>query len=224
MSKPLKYKLRIDILMTVFLLLLMSYGLFGEEYHEWIGVGMFLLFVLHHILNRKWISNIGKGKYTAFRILQTILVIAILLTMLGAMVSGILLSRYVFSFIHIHGIAIVARNIHMFCTYWSFILMSLHLGLHWSIMLGIVRKKIDNLTPIYIWSIRVIGLVIAIYGGFAFIKRGIADYMFLQVHFAFFDYQESLFVFLIDYLAVMGCFVFWGYYVGKGLRRLNKNK
>lgn len=39
--------------MTVALLLLMAYGLVGEAAHEWIGMGMFALFVAHHILNRR---------------------------------------------------------------------------------------------------------------------------------------------------------------------------
>lgn len=117
MSKKMRYKMIIDILMTVSLLLLMSYGLFGETYHEWTGVGMFLLFVLHHVLNRKWTGNLRKGKYTSFRILQTVIVIVVLFTMLGSMISGILLSRYVFTFIDVRGVAMLARNVHMDCTY-----------------------------------------------------------------------------------------------------------
>lgn len=61
MSKTMQYKIIIDVFMTAALLLLMSYGVFGEAYHEWIGAGMFLLFVVHHVLNRKWTGNFWKG-------------------------------------------------------------------------------------------------------------------------------------------------------------------
>lgn len=44
-------KLITDIAMTASLLLLMTYGLIGEAAHEWIGVAIFVLFILHHILN-----------------------------------------------------------------------------------------------------------------------------------------------------------------------------
>lgn len=37
--------------MTLCLMLLMSYSLIGEQAHEWIGMGMFVLFILHHWLN-----------------------------------------------------------------------------------------------------------------------------------------------------------------------------
>lgn len=35
----------VDILMTVVLLLLIGYSLVGEMIHEWLGIGMFVLFV-----------------------------------------------------------------------------------------------------------------------------------------------------------------------------------
>lgn len=103
MKPTMKCKLAVDAAMTVALLLLMAYGLVGEAAHEWLGMGMFALFLTHHVLNRKWLLAIGKGKYTPLRIIQTALVGVILLCMLGSMVSGILLSRYVFTFLPKHG-------------------------------------------------------------------------------------------------------------------------
>lgn len=89
MKPKIKLKICIDILMTAALLFLMPYELVGRAAHEWIGTEIFLLFILHHILNRKWTAHMFKGKYTKFRILQTILVAAIFISMIGSMVSGI---------------------------------------------------------------------------------------------------------------------------------------
>ena len=44
-------KIVVDIGLTVMLLLLMTYELIGEAAHEWLGIGMFALFIIHHILN-----------------------------------------------------------------------------------------------------------------------------------------------------------------------------
>ena len=63
-----KIKLAVDAAMTVALLLLMAYGLVGEAAHEWIGMGMFALFVAHHVLNRRWIQAVPRGRYTPLRI------------------------------------------------------------------------------------------------------------------------------------------------------------
>lgn len=85
-------KICVDVAMTIALLLLMAYELVGHEAHEWLGIGMFVLFVTHHILNRKWSGNLLKGHYTPLRIWQTLLVVCVLLCMIGSMVSGVILS------------------------------------------------------------------------------------------------------------------------------------
>ena len=57
-------KIAVDVLMTLALLFLMGYQFWQDAAHEWVGAGMFLLFILHHILNGSWYRSICKGKYT----------------------------------------------------------------------------------------------------------------------------------------------------------------
>ena len=52
-NKRFTVKIRIDIGMTVCLILLMPYSLLSETAHEWIGMAMLVLFISHHILNCK---------------------------------------------------------------------------------------------------------------------------------------------------------------------------
>ena len=223
---PWKTKLRLvtDLSMVIVLLLLMSYSLLGETAHEWIGIVMFLLFILHHILNRKWTGNIGKGKYTPYRILQTVLVVLVLICMLGSMISGIILSRHIFSFLNIRGFSGPARIMHMTCAYWGFVLMSLHLGIHWGIMTGMAGKLFKQPSAVRKWIARLAGFGIAAYGVWAFIKRDILSYMLMQVHFVFFDYEEPVLLFTLDYMAAMGLFVWIGYYLSRGLIKLGTKK
>ena len=105
-------KICVDIGMTIALLLLMPYELVGQAAHEWIGIGIFILFIVHHILNWKWSRNSLKGKYTPLRIWQTILVIFALVSMIGSMVSGAILSRHALSFLPISG----GRSLEEACT------------------------------------------------------------------------------------------------------------
>ena len=206
-------KIFIDISMTVVILLLMSYSLMGEKAHEWLGIVMFVLFILHHILNRNWSRNLFMGRYTPFRILQTILVLLALVSMCGSMLSGIVLSRYTLSFLPITGGQSWARTLHMLCAYWGFVIISLHLGLHWNIMMSMAKRMFDKSSVIRTWTARTIGIFIAGYGIYAFVKRQIGSYMFLKIQFVFFDYKEPLILFLSDYIAVMGLFVFIGHYL-----------
>lgn len=213
-----------DAGMTVLLLLLMAYELVGQAAHEWLGIGMFVLLVLHHVLNRRWSTNILKGTYTPLRVLQTLLVIAILFTMLGSMVSGVILSRHVFSFLPISGGRSFARNLHMLCAYWGFVLMSLHLGLHWGMMVGIAKKHFGEPSKARTFVLRALAMIIAGYGIFAFVRRGIGGYLLMKTRFVFFDFEEPLIFFFLDYVAAMGLFVFVGHYVCTWLRRSQGKK
>lgn len=145
-------KLAIDIGMTIMLLLLMTYALIVEEVHEWLGIGMFVLFILHHILNYKWWSHIVKGKYKAFRILQTSVVAGVLLAMVGSMISGVILSRHALDFLPIQGGMSFARKLHMVSAYWGFILMSIHLGLHWNMIIGMAKNFMKKPPQILGWG------------------------------------------------------------------------
>ena len=49
-KKKSKLKLAVDILMTLTLLFLMGYQLWGESAHEWAGAFMLVLFIAHHAL------------------------------------------------------------------------------------------------------------------------------------------------------------------------------
>ena len=69
----------VDLLMTVVLVLLMAYFLTDQEIHEWLGAGMLVLFIAHHMLNRTGLKALNQGKYTPFRVLQTALVLLVLL-------------------------------------------------------------------------------------------------------------------------------------------------
>ena len=120
-------------------------------------------------------------------------------------------------FLPISGGSSWARILHMISAYWGFVFLSLHLGLHWNIMIG-MTKRVLKPSLIRTWIVRAAGLAVAGYGIYAFIRREIGSYMFLRVHFVFFDFEEPLLFFLIDYIAAMGLFVFIGHYLSEILR------
>ena len=224
MNQRTMIKVIVDIAMTVILMLMMAYELVGRQAHEWLGMSIFVLFILHHVLNRKWSKSIFKGKYALFRLFQTMVVIMILITMLGSMISGIMLSEYVFSFIKPDSGYEMFRNIHMLSAYWGFVLMSIHIGTNVGVMTGMIKKtKTYNLKfgrGIFV----LVPILISCYGIYAFYKRLIWQYMFLKSHFVFFDYNEPLITFMADYLSVMVLFATLGHYISRALQSLSRMK
>ena len=213
----------IDLLMTLLLPLLMAYSLIGETFHEVIGTAMLVLFVLHLILHRKWWKAIPKGRYNAYRAFITVLNLFLLLLMLAQPLSGIAMSHHLYTFLPFTGIAATARDIHLVLGYWSYVLMSLHLGLHMDMVIRRIAKGKEPRKAVQ-WLCRIFVFLISVYGIYAFIKRGLPGYMFMQTMFAFFDFGEPLMFFVADYLAVMVLFAAAGYTIGKLLKNKKENR
>ena len=84
----------IDVCMTILLLCLMAYQVTGEQAHEWIGMGMTLLVIIHQVLNRKWYAAIFTGIYNAYRILTTTVNVLLLLSFALTAFCGMSMSGY----------------------------------------------------------------------------------------------------------------------------------
>lgn len=213
-----KIQILVDFTMTILLPPLMAYSLVGEKAHEWLGTAMLFLFIVHHILNFRWFKSITKGRYRAARILSFAINLLLVVDMLCLAVSGMILSRHVFSFLPIEGSASFARRIHMLGAYWGLVFMSAHIGLHWAMVLKMIRKIVAVPTS---WrrkkAVQVCCLLVTAFGVYAFISRKIGGYMLLKTHFLFLDFDETLISFLLDYFAVMVLFAAIGFYLQKML-------
>ncbi len=219
-------KIVIDCVMVALLPLLMSYSLIGENVHEWLGIAMFVVFIIHHILNRKWLAGLFRGSYSPYRTYITIINILLCVIMLALPISGILMSKHAVPFLSISNGASLARTVHMTTAYWGFVLMSLHLGNHAKLMMNGTKKMfgLKERSAARTAVLRAAAALICLYGIYAFIRRRVAAYMFMQVMFAFFDHSENKIVFFADYIAIMIMFAIAGHYACEVLKKQNKAK
>ena len=208
--------------MVLLLPLLMAYSLVGEAAHEYLGIGMVLLFIGHHILNIAWWKHIFRGKYTPLRVLGTTVNLTLAMIMLALPISGIMLSRHVFRFLHFGGTS-VARTVHLLASYWGLVLMSFHAGMHGNVMMGIIRKTSHTQQPskIRTWSLRVIAVLLAVCGVHAFVRNKISSCLFLQTQFVFIDFSQPVIQSLLEYCAITVLFIVAGYYAAKVLKVLH---
>lgn len=226
MSNKRKFQILIDLTMTILLPVLMAYSLVGEEPHEWVGVAMFVAFCLHTYMNRQWYKGLTKGKYNLVRKVQTAMNFMLAALMVAMIFSGILMSRYAFSFLSLNIGTSLARLVHLAASYWFFVLTALHLGMHWNNMMGIPKKmfKIKGKNRMRNILLKVITLIIIILGVHGFVTRNFFSYMFLRTHYAFFNFMEPLTGFFFEYLMIMGLFVAAGHYGFDALQKLAKKK
>ena len=103
----------------------------------------------------------------------------------------------------------------MICAYWGFLALAFHLGIHWNTMMRIAGKICSKPSRLRSLILKIAGVGIAGYGIYAFIQRDFPEYMFLQTPFVFFDFDEPIFFFFIDYFTIIGLFVMIAHYLSR---------
>ena len=206
-------KIIMDMAMLILLPLLMAYSLIGETAHEWLGISIFLLFILHHIMNPAWLKTLFKGRYSPYRIYLTMINVLLLVIMVILPVSRIIMSKHIFRFSDISGMAIM-RTVHLLISYWGFILMSVHVGNH----IGIHQAKKKAVT-VLLWAV---AIAVSVYGIYTFAKRDISSYLFLKNQFVFFDFGQTRIYFFADYISMICLFACVGAIISKFLKIFDK--
>ena len=225
MNKLNKIRLPLDIMMTLVSIVLMGGNFLfpAEIVHEILGVGLFVLWSVHIFLNRRWYGAIFKGKYNPYRIMQTVINCCILICTIILMISGIILSNHLFTFLNIQSGLGFARIDHLLSSHWYYLFMSLHIGLH----VGVITNKMRHPAPINCHPEldsgshaeempkqvrhdklrkilpRIFIALTCLYGLYAFIARGVWKYLVLKQQFFFFDLERGYILFALDYISII---------------------
>ena len=212
------FKRFIDVLLTALLLCLTARQVTGDKYHEWFGIAMTALLLLHHLLNLKWTGSIFQGRYTLYRVVRTIVNLLLFAAIILTIYSGISMNVYVLP--SLYGIAdlVFARQAHLSLSWWSFALMGLHLGLH---MAGITARLSDR----YIVR-RIVNILLGLVAGtglWLLIRNGIPDYLFFRAAFATFDYSKPALLVFAENLVELFFFVWIGIRIAR-LLLFNRSK
>ena len=207
----------IDLLMTAALPVMMAYSLAGETLHECIGTAMLALFIAHHILNRKATAAMFRGKQTSVRILGTVVNLLLFVIMICLPISGIVLSKHLYTWLPTDGLSAIARTAHLLLSYWGFALLSFHLGLHADLWLNRLKKRKAAFIVLSI-----VLTLIAAYGIHVFIANRLYEYMFLITQFVFFDFDNPLILTLAEYISMIVLFAWIGYWLRSLIKWLKK--
>ncbi|MCR5142269.1 MAG: DUF4405 domain-containing protein [Ruminococcus sp.] len=202
----------VDAVLTVLLLFLMAYQVTGDVLHEWLGIGMTVTLVLHHILNRKWYKALFKGKYSPYRILMTAVNTLMLAAIALTALSGMSMSGHAVPFMYGLINVMTARKLHLAMSYWSFILMGVHIGLHMKAMTAKMPDKGKIVFNVILSGVSGVGL-------WLFLKGDIASYITFRTHFAFLDYTTAKWLVILQNLAMLLFFVHIGYVLSEVAQR-----
>ncbi|WP_296727122.1 hypothetical protein [Ruminococcus sp.] len=204
----------VDMVLTVLLLFLMAFQVTGNKLHEWLGIAMTVTLILHHILNRKWYKAVFKGKYSPYRIAMTAVNTLILAAIALTALSGMSMSGHAVPFMYGLINVMTARTLHLAMSYWSFILMGVHIGLHMKAMIAKLPKNGKIIFKVILTGVSGVGL-------WLFLKNGIINYITFRTHFAFLDYTTAKWLVILQNLAMLMFFVLAGYVLSEVTQLVN---
>lgn len=145
MKPKMCFKLLLDLAMTILFVLLMDFQFTGIEIHEIIGLAICGLFFFHNVLNFKWIkavtSRFFDKRLPVLTKLSYVLnfLLLICVTLIG--LSGIFISESLFTNISV-GNRDLWITIHRSSAYLGFVLISVHIGFHWKMIMNGMKKML----------------------------------------------------------------------------------
>lgn len=174
-------KILIDILMFVLFLYLMSYhpGM-GLRLHALLGMTLFVLFIIHNVLNFQWYRSLFKGKYNIYRTTLTISNILLLISMFFLILSSFMISNLVFN-ISFLPINFYWSSVHKASSAWGFMLTTVHLGMHLRRAIKACRQKFRNTAFEYVEYLA--EFLLCSFGVYSFIRSGLGcDMLMIEQH------------------------------------------
>lgn len=205
MSLLFSLRLLLDLVAISLLLVALAYDWLGNTAHEIIGTVMFLLLVSHNIFNRRWYGTVAKRSRAPRTILTRTINLSLLGTMLALLLTSVLISREVFAFLPVTS-TFTARQIHTAVGYLALLIAAIHLGLHWTMLMGLVRSRlgITSLGNPGTIALRTLAVAIAAYGIHSLFALNVGAKLLMKPTMEFWDFEAAAPAFFGHLIGIVG--------------------
>jgi Domain of unknown function (DUF4405) len=212
-------RLAFDLIAAGLLLFGLAYWWLGNTVHEVAGTGMFLLVIVHNVFNRHWYGRISKEKRYGRGLFNVGITLLLLIAMLALLVTSVLISNTLSGFLSAYG-GFTVRQIHTLAAYWVLVIVSIHLGLRWPMIMGLARALfgISNASRARIVVLRLTAAVIAIHGIWSSFELGLGTKLAMQTTLDWWNFEESVLGFFVHCIAITGLYMALTYYGMKWIR------
>jgi Na+/proline symporter len=206
-------RLAFDLVAAGLLLLGLAYWWLGNAVHELAGTGMFLLVMVHNVFNRRWYGRISKEKRHGRGLFNVGLTLLLLIAMLALLVTSVLISNTLSGFMSAYG-GFTVRQIHTLAAYWVLVIVSVHLGLRWPMIIGVARNLfgISKASATRTLTLRATAIVIAIHGVWSSFELGLGTKLAMQTTLDWWNFEEAVLGFFIHCIAITGLYITLTYY------------
>lgn len=166
-------KITLDILMAAVFVLLFNHRILGGlEFHEIAGLIIGAAFIIHVILNFKWVKQVTLKLFSSKINFKTrlgyIIDALLLICFIIIIVTGMLISKVVLPNFRIDS-SMNFQSIHISISYITLLLVGLHIGLHWTWVANVFKKifGIKEKKKIFGYIARLAVVVLVIFGSYS---------------------------------------------------------
>lgn len=186
----------VDLLLAVAFIVLLATPVTWAVWHEWVGIFAFVLTVVHIVMSKKAIGRLARRRRVgafATLVFDALLIVCIF----GLVASSIVLSEHVLAWAPAVPGASWARTAHLLCSYWGFVLVFIHAGVHLRVAVGKLTKS-----RALVWAARIAFVVFGAVGVWSLFDTGMWSYMTLANQFVFVDPSVPFALKLAQYAAI----------------------
>jgi hypothetical protein len=217
MNGRLALRLAVDFTALALFFLALAYYWLDNATHEVMGTAMFVLLFMHNMFNRRWYRGLPRRQEHR-RTVDKVLVLALLAAMVTLLVTSVLISQTVFASVASPD-AFTARRIHVLAAYWALLLVAIHLGIRWRVVLNALRNlpglRDERLQAV---SLRQAGAGLAIAGVYGSFQVGVGSKLLAKVSLEWWDFGESTWTFFAHHLAIVGLYAWLAHHAFHRIR------
>jgi hypothetical protein len=212
-------RLSLDLVAAGLLVVGLAYYWLDNLSHELIGTAMFALIILHNVFNRRWYGSVSRTRGDAQGGINILTIIILLVTMAALLVTSLMISQSVFGFLPLNG-GYTARQIHTLAAYWALVIVSVHVGLRWSMIMGVMQNLFGITAGSHVRTLllRAAAFAIAAYGIHSASVIGLGAKLTATVTIDYWDFTVATLPFFIHLGSIMGLCGLASHYLATAVR------
>ena len=217
-------RLAFDFTAASLLLIDLAYWWLGNAVHEMAGTAMFLLLLAHNLFNRRWYGTVPRMRREPRGLINLGVTILLLIGMLALLITSVLISNTLSGFMPPFG-GFTARQVHVLAGYWVLVIVSIHLGLRWPMLMGLARNLfgISQSNAARTLVLRVLAAAIAIHGVWSSFALGVGTKLAMQTTLDWWNFEDAVAGFFVHCMAIAGLYIVLTYYTVNWTPHLSRN-
>ena len=175
------------------------------------------------MFHRRWFAALSKGPRERRGKFNITLSFVLLAGMLALLTTSLVISETLFADLRLDD-DLTVRQIHAGIAYWLLVIVAIHLGLRWPLLMAVARKLLGIVaaTAIRTAVLRLIAIGIAIQGVRSVFALNLRSRLLFQMSLDWWNFEESVVGFFGHCMAIAGLCMFLTHYTMQWLQRRNR--